>query len=170
MKQLREKTPWLQTAKYATVQIMDESGNWVGAGSFGSSGGFTRADINKTAQGIQVIGRDSNLGLGCFEAWTQSQEIATQSIYSIAPDALPPYIIVSGGIWLGADGTGDPAGDTLISKTTKGLGTVESVAGNAVNLREDNKGWLDGNYVTAPAQSVGLASIARSAAIKRTTN
>ncbi len=51
-------------------------------------------------------------------------------------------IFVDGGTWSGGDRV-----TTLEPKS--GLGSVQSVVGNSIVLREDNKAWLPGRYVTS---------------------
>lgn len=64
-------------------------------------------------------------------------------------------LTLNGGLWQGADGTGDPVGDTQItSGRLQGLGSVSLATGNQIVLGENNGNWIDGFYVTAPAQLI----------------
>jgi len=160
---------WATSAKNASIEILDESGNWVAKGTMSSGSSLYSYPVGQIAQGIRVAGRNLGLGIGNLECWAEADELPDQRITAINSNAFPPTITVSGGSWLGADGSGVSNGKTRFTRTTNGTGTVQSVVGNNVVLRADNKGWLSGNYVTAPAQSVGFASMARFAAGKFST-
>jgi hypothetical protein len=61
----------------------------------------------------------------------------------------PPSITTDGGNWRGTDGSGDPDGEQqVVGPETIGQGSVQSSAGNAIVLREDNGGWKIGEYIT----------------------
>lgn len=158
---------WATSAKNAAIEILDESGTWVNKGTHPSGASLYSYSVGQIAQGIRVVGRNKGLGIGNLEAWAEADELPDQRITAINSNAFPPTITVSGGSFLGADGSGVADGKTKLSRTTIGTGTVQSIVGNKILLRADNKGWLSGNYVTAPAQSVGIAAIARSEAMRR---
>ncbi len=165
--QVQAGVSWVSSAKNASIEILDESGSWVNIGQHPSGSQLYSYAATQIAQGVRVVGRNLGLGIGNMEAWSEAVELPDQRITAINANAFPPTITVSGGTFLGADGSGAADGKTTLTRTTIGTGTVQSVVGNSVVLRADNKGWLSGNYVTAPAQSVGLAAIAHSEAMRR---
>jgi hypothetical protein len=91
----------------------------------------------------------------------------SQSITAI--DASGPFISVTGGKWLGTDGSGVSDGETKLEKYMSGQGSVFQGVDQKIILRNDNKEWVDGFYVTSPEQRVAARKVAF-AAKRRKTN
>jgi hypothetical protein len=80
-------------------------------------------------------------------------------------------ITVDGGIWSAAGGSSAAAGRsgaTYLSTTWSGSGSVFQAFDGVILLRENNKEWVDGFYVTAPEQRIAARKVA-TAAIKKNT-
>jgi hypothetical protein len=85
-----------------------------------------------------------------------------------AINAAANTMTVDGGSWKGSDGSGTPDGQTEIATSYSGSGSVSTGFDGAILLRESNKEWVDGFYVTAPEQRIAARKLFP-AAIKRTT-
>jgi len=70
-------------------------------------------------------------------------------------DAGNNKITVVNGDWVGTNGSGTPSGENRVYTPDKtGKGTVQSCQGNSIVLREDNKNWIVGDYITVPGQAM----------------
>ena len=106
-----------------------------------------------------------------FDKWKVNDVIQEPNvtITDIDAEAVPPTISVSGGSWSGADGSGTPGAETDITAQYSGSGSVAVGFNGAILLRESNKEWVDGFYVTAPEQRIAARKLLPTA-IKRATN
>jgi hypothetical protein len=76
-------------------------------------------------------------------------------------------IKVDGKLLVDTSAPGGP-GATKISKNESGTGSVFTGTGNTIVLRNNNREWIDGYYVTAPEQRIAARKVT-TAAIRRKT-
>lgn len=74
-----------------------------------------------------------------------------------------PQMVVNGGDWKGADGTGTPEGDAFLSTQLQGSGSVFTGVNDTIVLRTNNDEWVDNFYVTAPEQLIAARKVAANA-------
>ena len=119
---------------------------------------------------FQFYGSNGTTGpLGSTGEWRKVTFDDEAAITDIQPNQTTPLITVSGGKWLGTDGSGTPGGETSLSMIKEGAGSVLIGTGNSIILRNNNGEWVDGLYVTAPEQQIAARRVV-TAAVKRTTN
>jgi len=77
-------------------------------------------------------------------------------------------------VWVSPNGDGMQmtggdyvVGDRVLSAVYEGAGSVQSVIGNSIVLREDNEQWVPGYYVTAPSQQIAIRNVAITKTQKR---
>ena len=115
----------------------------------------------------QVLSFPTASNFDKFEVGDVVQGVDIQ-ITDIDANTAPPTIAVSGGDWLGSDGSGVPDGGTYLSAITTGTGTVQTAQAQTISLQENNNEWVNGFYVTAPEQQIAARKVAVSA-VKRNT-
>ena len=72
----------------------------------------------------------------------------TNSTLITAIDESTCTITVNGGDWYGSNGSGDPNGQTLLTKIKEGAALVSSASGNVIVLQNNNNEWVDDLFVT----------------------
>jgi hypothetical protein len=88
----------------------------------------------------------SNLGLSDFSVGDEVQPGV--AIASIDASPTSPSMTVEGGTW--------SVGEKVFGPDKSGLGTVQTTTGNAIILREDNREWKAGLYVTNSDQNLAI--------------
>ena len=75
-------------------------------------------------------------------------QLPAASIRDVNPDSTPPTMEINGGQWLAVDGTGDPDGETRVSRRPlRGTGIVASTNGvDQITLSETNGDWAVGDF------------------------
>lgn len=72
-------------------------------------------------------------------------------------------MVVNGGDWYGADGTGSPGGAVRLAKEFEGSGSVLTGVNDTIILRTNNGEWIDDFYVTTPEQQIAVRKVAANA-------
>ena len=130
--------------------------------TFPTSNNFDKFEVGDVVQTTEIRG----IAIDGKPLVTDSSVFNQDGASITAIDPAGPTITVNGGSWLGADGSGDPNGQTEVSKSQSGSGSVFLGMDGAIVLRNNNKEWVDDFYVTAPEQRIAARKVA-SAAIRR---
>jgi hypothetical protein len=139
------------------------NGTEAASGAWGKSDGLISVTLPSGNNTVEFQGDQQYYLRPADSKIDGSNFLINQSVQVTSIRPSTNQISTNGGSWLGADGSGEQGGATVLEADLSGDGSVFVGGNGSILLRTSNKEWVDDFYVTAPEQRIAARKIATTA-------